>query len=159
MKKENYVFVYGTLRKGLGNHYLLKEAKFIGFAKTKERYTMYARTIPFVNKNIKTSQIIGEVYLVDDETLSKLDYLEGHPSWYYREMIDVILDKGQYDTIPENIHDYSEELKAWIYFNDTEEGRIVTSGDYLDIFRLEFKKVRPSRRLKSSQEVGIFIAF
>lgn len=134
MKEQHYVFVYGTLRRGLRNHSLLKGAKFIGFAKTKERYTMYVRTIPFVNKNIKTSQIIGEVYLVDDETLSKLDYLEDHPHWYYRELIDVILDNRQFNSISGNICDHGEELKAWIYFNDTEEGIVVTSGDYLDIF-------------------------
>lgn len=135
MKKGHYVFVYGTLRKGFGNHYLLKEAEFVGFAKTKEKYTMYERVIPFVSKDRKTSQIVGEVYLVDDNTLSRLDHLEGHPYWYYREMIDIILYRGQYDSVPKNTYNHGEELKAWIYFNDIEKGRIIISGDYLDVFR------------------------
>jgi hypothetical protein len=31
------VFVYGTLRRGQGNHYLLNPSQFIGMAKTKSR--------------------------------------------------------------------------------------------------------------------------
>ena len=115
------VFVYGTLRKGFSNHHYLKNSKFLGKARTKERYTMVAASIPFVNKTPST-QIVGEVYEVDVATLKKLDVLEGHPNWYIREKVPVILEDGQ-------------EIEAWIYFNDREHGEFVETGDYANYRR------------------------
>jgi len=112
------VFVYGTLRKGLENHSQLENAKFLGLAKTKEKYKLTASSIPFVSKSEKISHIIGEVYEVDDRLLEKLDIFEDHPDWYKREKIKVILENGK-------------EIDAWIYFNEiTEEKELIQSGDY-----------------------------
>lgn len=120
MKKVK-VFVYGTLRKGYGNHVFLEGSKFLGKAKTKEKYTMYARGIPFVSHEPMV-EITGEVYEVDDFTLNRLDTLEGHPNWYIREKVPVILEDGT-------------EVEAWLYFNDVEGGDIVPTGDYEDYER------------------------
>lgn len=129
----DYIFVYGTLRKGFGNHRRFLNnpgAEFIGNAVTKEKYAMYASGIPFVNKNHKVSNIKGEVYLVDLYVLKNIDALEGHPDWYYREKVDCILDDGK-------------EIKAWIYFNNfASEESIVESGDFLDYRKSLFPEYR-----------------
>ncbi|WP_457623862.1 gamma-glutamylcyclotransferase, partial [Persephonella sp.] len=35
---KSLIFVYGTLRKGFGNHRLLENAEFLGIGRTKEKY-------------------------------------------------------------------------------------------------------------------------
>jgi gamma-glutamylaminecyclotransferase len=112
------VFVYGTLRKGQWNHYLLDSSKFIGMAKTKKRYALYGNEVPFLSRIKAVSQVTGEVYSVDDATLSRLDGLEGHPDAYKREQAEVVLQDGT-------------ELIAWIYFHDTALGDLIESGDFL----------------------------
>ena len=117
MGEKFYVFVYGTLRKGFGNHHLLKNSKFIGYATTKEKYSLYVDGIPYVVK-IPTTQIKGEVYEVDRDTLNALDELEGHPNFYKRELIDVIVN--------------GKTIKAWIYFYPYPRGKLIRSGDFKD---------------------------
>lgn len=46
------VFVYGTLRKGQRNHYLLDRSKFLGMAKTKKRYALYGDGVPFLSRSL-----------------------------------------------------------------------------------------------------------
>jgi gamma-glutamylaminecyclotransferase len=120
------VFVYGTLRKGLWNHSLLGTSKFIGMAKTKERYALYSNGVPFLSRAGSISQVTGEVYSVDGTTLLNLDRLEGHPDAYKREQAEVILQDGT-------------EIIAWIYFCDTPRGDLIESGDFL-------QKASPRRR-------------
>ncbi|RUM61568.1 MAG: gamma-glutamylcyclotransferase [Persephonella sp.] len=117
MAGKHYIFVYGTLRKGFGNHYLLENAKFIGEGFTKEKYSLYATGIPYVVKKPLT-KIKGELYEVDNLTLEEIDYLEGHPHFYERELIDVIVNNKIY--------------KAWIYFYPEPRGHLIKSGDYKD---------------------------
>ena len=93
--------MYGTLRKGFSNHRLLRNSKFVGKGRTKEKYKMTADSIPFVSEKEKISHIVGEVYEVDKETLRKLDRLEDHPDWCKREKVKIILEGG-------------EEVEAWL---------------------------------------------
>lgn len=111
------VFVYGTLKPGYSNNYLLKDAEHVDKGTTVEKYALYKQGIPYVTKNESIVQIQGDVYLVDDSTLSRLDQLEGHPSWYCREQVEVTLATGQI-------------VSAWIYFHPNPEGQIIHSGCY-----------------------------
>jgi len=113
----HFVFVYGTLKRGFGNHALLSGARFVGRARTKHKYALYESGIPFLYPYESVSFIKGEVYEVDDITLDSLDALEGHPFWYRREKAPVILDNGK-------------EVEAWIYFYPEKEGVLNTSGEY-----------------------------
>ena len=115
MEEKFYVFVYGTLRKGFRNHYLLSSSKFIGYGMTKDKYSLYADGIPYVVK-IPNTQIKGEVYEVDKNTLDVLDDLEGHPDFYRRELVDVIVNR--------------KTIQAWIYFYPYPEGKLIESGDF-----------------------------
>ena len=112
------VFVYGTLRKGFEGHSLLSASRFRGRAKTKEKYALYMGEFPSVFKQEKISLIFGEVYEINKKTLKLLDDFEGHPDYYTRELIDVILEDGS-------------SLQAWIYFHPNPEGTMIDSGDFL----------------------------
>ncbi|MHC1728796.1 MAG: gamma-glutamylcyclotransferase [Syntrophobacteraceae bacterium] len=124
--RRHVIFVYGTLRKGQGNHHLLDSSEFLGTTKSKKHYALYASGIPFLSQTGAVSQVTGEVYSVDHATLRRLDQLEGHPDWYRREQAEVVLEGGT-------------EFIAWIYFCDTPRGDLIESGDFL-------QKPQPRRR-------------
>jgi gamma-glutamylaminecyclotransferase len=122
--KEHFLFVYGTLRKGYGNSYLLANSELIGAAKTTNKYQMLIEgSIPFVRFDVHNVEITGEVYKVSNETLEEIDILEGHPTWYIRKTVPIVL------------LDSCREIEAWLYFNDTvDETKLkeIETGDYKD---------------------------
>lgn len=120
-EKLHKVFVYGTLRKGYGNHRVMPStAKFIGNGKTVGMFRLTASGIPFVSKSQALHQVTGEMYEVTDSALTgPLDRLESHPSWYKRELTPVELEDG-------TIED------AWLYFCESEGDTLIESGDYKD---------------------------
>lgn len=108
------VFVYGTLKRGFGNHeYLLSKSKFLGEHVTDPAYTMVScGGFPGVIESGSTP-ITGEVFEVTEEELLDCDRLEGHPNWYRRKLIPT---------------PYGE---AWVYIypSDKVEGlKVVESG-------------------------------
>jgi gamma-glutamylcyclotransferase (GGCT)/AIG2-like uncharacterized protein YtfP len=83
------VLVYGTLKKGFGNHRLLENAEYLGPAKTTPEYTMLSTGgFPAVIKQGETA-ITGELYAVTDEEFARLDSLEGYPRMYTRDQIQL----------------------------------------------------------------------
>ena len=46
------VFVYGTLKRGYSNNYLLQSSECLGHATTKDRYAMYSSGIPYVTEQL-----------------------------------------------------------------------------------------------------------
>ena len=99
----NKVAVYGSLKKGFGNHRLLKGSNMIDETFTKPEFHMGSfGAFPGIvegNKKVKV-----EVYEVDDQTFKNLDHLEGYPRYYNRK--EITLENG---------------IKAWIYFLDDED--------------------------------------
>lgn len=78
------VFVYGTLLKGEYNHHVLGWAQFVGTTKTPPKYDLFnLGSYPAMVAGGSTA-VKGELYAVDDEILSRLDRLEGHPEYYER---------------------------------------------------------------------------
>ena len=121
---KHLVFVYGTLRSGYHNHFLVSNGASgtsknikIGKGKTKNKYALYEHGIPYLVEDEKTSKVTGELYMVDISTLQNLDLLEGHPKWYRRKLIKVLVGE-------------TEHL-AWTYFNK-KQGKLIKSGDYAD---------------------------
>ena len=83
------VFVYGTLKKGFGNHYLLSNSKLLGDSYTKQAYDLYnLGYYPAMTDN-GNYIIKGELYEVDKDTLYRLDMLEGEGYLYLRKKIEV----------------------------------------------------------------------
>jgi len=97
--KNSYVFVYGTLRSNLSNHYLLKDANVI----SKQCWTsgmLYdvGYGYPAMALNYE-SNVYGELYLVSEKELEQLDWLEGYKenrinNHYERILQTVYTDKG-----------------------------------------------------------------
>lgn len=111
MEGKQLFFVYGTLRDGQGNNWLMKEVEGIrlnkekGGATTVNKYKMYGGGIPFVVPDEHEHHIKGDVYEVEGkDSFKAIDGLEDHPNWYKRELIPVIID--------------GKEHQAWLYFND-----------------------------------------
>lgn len=85
-----YVFVYGTLKKGFFNHKRIEGEQFIGEAYLKG-YNMYSLTVyPFIYKGDGT--IKGELYRVRDETMPIIDSLE---AFYTKRTETVELPNGE----------------------------------------------------------------
>ena len=121
MAGKHMIFVYGTLKRGFGNNRLLSGSKFVGEARTEGKFALYESGIPFVIEDEQVSQVSGEVYEVDEKTLSRLDRLEGHPNWYCRKMVNISVnnkDPGELEKM----------IKAWIYFFPERQGVILESG-------------------------------
>ena len=114
------VFVYGTLKRGHGNHRAMEGATFLGEAQTVERYALHVQGLPMVDRNNPVSPIHGELYLVDSATFADLDRLEGHPRFYRRQLTRVVLADGAIRA-------------AWMYFIEKPDGPIVESGRYLRV--------------------------
>lgn len=83
------IAVYGTLKQGGYNHDYLENADFIGSNRTEPDYSLYnIGGLPAAVKGGSTALQI-EVYQVDQQDLKMIDLLEGHPTFYRRETIQL----------------------------------------------------------------------
>ncbi|MDN3608318.1 gamma-glutamylcyclotransferase family protein [Vibrio ostreicida] len=84
---QHLLFVYGTLRQGEIHHDYLAGTQCLGHFETPPHFSLYELgSYPAVVEG--HSSILGEVYLIDDETLSLIDKLEDVPVEYRREQIE-----------------------------------------------------------------------
>jgi len=105
---DHLMFVYGTLKRAHHNNRLLTTAEFLGDALTCDSYGMERTGSPRVYRNAPAeyaAPIAGELYKVDDLTLTWLDQLEGHPDWYCREQV-CVKTRGRHGAV----------FQAWLYF-------------------------------------------
>lgn len=114
MSQKTRVFVYGSLKRGRGNHVVMEEArgKFLGYTILEGEYIMYdlgyyPGVVPAPGQGRRA--ILGEVYEVDEDGLFALDCLEGHPSYYKREKIETPYKKAWCYFLPESYHDEGYE--------------------------------------------------
>ncbi len=112
-----YVFVYGTLKKGFYNHKGRLDGT-AGHSKFIKQDTIdgvmydlgdFPGVVLYKKNDNQTElehrlKIHGEVYEIDKNVLKKLDQLEGYPNFYNRS--EIITDSG---------------LKAWIYHMELKE--------------------------------------
>lgn len=108
--QDNVVAVYGTLKRGFGNYYsYLTRSTFLGSGQTKHKYPLVVSGLPYlIEKKGQGHNVAVDVFKVDDDTFRRLDMLEGHPKWYIRKQIPIMINR--------------REVMAWIYFNPTENG-------------------------------------
>lgn len=101
------LFVYGTLKRGFGNNYLLSSGLFLTEATTFRKFTLYSPSFPIAvgpKEDEWALPVRGEVWEVDDNTLSRVDRLEGHPNWYQRKQIKL-----------------TNNLTAWMYIQQDKQ--------------------------------------
>jgi gamma-glutamylcyclotransferase (GGCT)/AIG2-like uncharacterized protein YtfP len=103
---EYSVFVYGSLKRGFGNHDCLNGSEFLGSAVTEhDCYTMHSfGAFPAVSAadDNPSHFIAGELYLVSRSTLEVLDRLEGNGHFYTRRLVNVQTNNRQI-------------VEAWMY--------------------------------------------
>lgn len=81
------LFVYGTLRPGGYNHYLLEEALHLGPAVTEPEFDLVdLGSYPAMVPGGETA-VVGDLFEIDEALLRRCDRLEGHPDFYYRTTV------------------------------------------------------------------------
>ncbi len=84
------IFVYGTLKRGAGNHHHLAGQTFVGQAQTVPGFSLYdLGSYPgMVAQAGDCDGVRGEVWSVDSDCLHRLDELEGvHEGLYHRQSV------------------------------------------------------------------------
>lgn len=106
------VFVYGTLKRGHYNADLLRAGRFLGTARTAEPKILITDEyfVPWLLPIEGGYHVLGEVYGVDDATLTTLDRLEGYPEYYNRCCTEVVLDEPHETDVS-----VGSVVTAWIY--------------------------------------------
>jgi len=101
----NLFFVYGTLKRGEGNHRLLGNSKYLGKGITVTNYNAYHSGFPMICPSDTGLPMLGEVYTVESaEVVATLDRLESNGQFYTRVVRPVkILDF------------FEQEVQAWVY--------------------------------------------
>ncbi len=121
MVNKNYIFVYGTLKKGKCRHDILVEGKaeFIDYAEL-EGYDIYdTGYYPGIVKG--KGKVYGEVYCVSDELLNVLDIIEG---------VDYNLFKRE--ILPVELLNYKTKLYVFVYVfqGNTNYLQLIANGKY-----------------------------
>lgn len=105
--------VYGTLKRGYGNHHLIvhKNLQFFGTAVTKDpAFTMFGGGFPIVTEEPKHHVSVELFSFDNDHDIEMIDRLEGHPNWYVRKPFTFVTGKLTNDG------DYEEgEIVAEMY--------------------------------------------
>jgi len=129
----NVVAVYGTLKKGFGNYYsYLTNSKHLGRGKTKDKYPLVVSGLPYlIEKKGKGTNVVVDVFKVNNTTFKKLDALESHPRWYVRKQVPISLN--------------GKTITAWIYFNPSAENKW-DGKNHVESF--ERKPILPTREFK-----------
>ena len=84
------VFVYGTLKKDKCNAHIMKGAKYLREFTLPVKGFLYwntSRNYPHFISDDTGAFISGELYEVDDNLVSKLDFFEGHPTFFKRKSV------------------------------------------------------------------------
>ena len=88
------LFVYGTLKRRCWNHNYISHCRLVGEGYVAGYTLAIDSYIPYAVRAPRECRVWGEVYLVDQLTLSRVDRLEGHPEEYRRVRVRVMLAGG-----------------------------------------------------------------
>lgn len=91
MEKKYKVAVYGSLRKGLYNHYLMSHSDFIKTVSVEVPFKMISISdrFPALIPTKENNLVVFELYKIDDKTARNLDILEGYPDFYSKKYIKI----------------------------------------------------------------------
>ncbi|MDD4950674.1 gamma-glutamylcyclotransferase [Sulfuricurvum sp.] len=138
---EQYLFVYGSMKKGFQNHVRLINAEYIGEFTTVGKYVMYAdisNLFPYVLENEKRSPIHGELYKITNaDEFKSIDDLEGMPTYYYRKQISVVSKENK------------QKISAWIYFRGLKNPTRLRRTNPLSVWKKELAPTVKKERLSA----------
>jgi len=116
------VAVYGSLKRGYGNYPTMERAKgkFITEAVSNFKVVMDGHAYPYINIDNNGYKLSVELFEVNEDGLKVLDSLEGHPTFYKREVKTFTgADGNQYEAwvyILQDFVEHNEELlKGEVY--------------------------------------------
>lgn len=145
---EELVFVYGTLKKGFGNHSLLNDSTFLGEAILEDPALKLVDLgfCPAVvrvpnTENLCGSGVAGELYSVNNKTFLQLDILEGNGVLYARERFQVTYYCHETEVMG--------EVTAWVYLLPESHLEPLTTS------RVKFASTGNSFLLKPSSCVNV----
>lgn len=96
---ENIVAVYGTLKRGKTNHFIMEllSAELLGERKTAEKYPLTTDgMLPYLFDEAGVGHRIPvEIYRVSDTALAVIDRFECHPKFYARKSTKCKLPSGE----------------------------------------------------------------
>lgn len=110
----NYVFVYGTLKSNNRNHHYLENAEFIGDGVLSGYKMWNLGSYPAIKEEV--GFVMGEVYQVDEKTLSLIDKLEDEGNLYKKVLESVVLTNGK--TIECYVYVYLLDIEGYPLNNE-----------------------------------------
>lgn len=118
------LFVYGSLKAGFPLHGIIEGHEFLGVFKTFPDYRLYdLGAFPALVPARRGRQVMGEVYLVDEEIVNYLDVVEG-------------VNRGLYSRVQIDVHDQlGVVVPVWTYILLRDlgfGGREIVSGEWVD---------------------------
>jgi len=84
-----FVFVYGTLKKGYGLHRVLEGSGSLGEGRLQDHFIYCLGSFPGISPEGGAGPVFGEVYEVTADVLETLDMVEGEGSLYHRRQVTV----------------------------------------------------------------------
>lgn len=130
-KKNYYIAVYGSLRRGMGNHRLIEDSEFLETAIIHLPYRMislggFPGLVP-INEDEDLVPITVEFYKVNADVNKRVEMLEGYPTFY---------DKYWFDR---NFGGDNEEVCIYVLPGERySSNNIVSSGDWVDFYRKRY---------------------
>lgn len=100
------LFVYGTLKRGYHNHYIIEGSKLLGEAVLPDYGIFSLGSFPGIVRRYDY-RTHGELYEIDEALLPRLDRLEGVPHLYTRET----------ETVVANGEDVHTDVSVYVYAN------------------------------------------
>ena len=143
------LFVYGTLKKGGGNHRYLEGSKFICNYELKHHILFdIGYGFPYMYKCSTEESVLGEVYEVNEADIKMVDRLEGHPVHYKRCLMNFreeIAGMYYYLTTHNSIPDNAKTIKSgyWPIHKKRKLKVIIDNREYNDtadklVFHMRF---------------------
>jgi len=87
-KEKLLIAVYGSLRKGMGNHRLLETSKLLSTETIQDNFRMVDMgSYPGLIKSEEVNDIVVEIYEVTPDTYKRIEWLESYPSFYDRRNV------------------------------------------------------------------------
>ncbi|KAG0562214.1 hypothetical protein KC19_9G126900 [Ceratodon purpureus] len=136
-----YAFVYGTLKKGFSNYWLMEEvcatghARFLGSARTKQKFPMVCGPyqVPFlIDIPSEGHHVRGELYEVDRVAIDRLDELEGVSKGNYVRRSVVLSDLQLQPSVE---HEFtSPDLLAQAYFAAPSYASKIAEAPHIEAF-------------------------